>query len=823
METIKLFHRIVGLVYLIAFVSYYVQFPGLNGYNGLEPVSLWADLVKENILSIDQFSTVGGRFLVYINDTFGFPAEAVCEICLWIGLISSIQIMFGQKPRSVFFATAWLSYSMLIEAGNLFYSFQWDILLQECGFLCFLSTLFQCSQISTWCYRFLAWKLLFLSGVVKLQAKCPTWENLSALEYHFATQPLPTPFAWFFHQLPPIVLRLSVAATLVIEIPFSFLLISPLSYLRRVGVVLQIFLQCLILLTGNYNFFNLLTIALMLPSWANDNYDDHGDDHDKIHTGETENNEISPVGIHSITTLSNTNTIDNLGNHLHHNGVFVSYLKSLKIIEQRHTRVSYILLNILFLLPIIWMFDLAPPHPSSENYTSDNSNSYIHYFHWRGDQILLRQKWDSISKYMLPASLVAIAICCLHAFAFYALKLHTNYYHTYTTQTSKNDNNKTYSFGIKLTKIFRFLLFLMKVFWNTLHICVALAWILTSSIGLTGICNLTPYIPPIFPVMFNKAQSMHMMSSYGLFRVMTGKGPDIPSHTDASLIYPTVSRPEIVLEGLDAITNKWVEIPFKYKPGNLSAMPTFIAPYQPRLDWQMWFAALGGYGNNPWFVTLISKLLAVGGNKNNVKSNKNKKFVIPPEVIAILDADNFAFNSTNPPAAVRAWLYEYDFTRLNTSWNRDNPGVNVLPVGPTGEGESRGDWWIRRNRREYLMAVRADNLIDYINSRKMNRPYKSPIQQYENCVRKSQHVFVSRFEKQNSTTGIVTDSSTSTVSTSTDHSGGGVALVGAKALQSLVCVTLKQRKDFAFPWHDSYFKYLGILSGLVLLIRLMTG
>jgi hypothetical protein len=120
-------------------------------------------------------------------------------------------------------------------------------------------------QVGSWPIRFLLFKLMLMSGIVKIQANCPTWKNLTALEYHFATQCLPGPFAWHAHQLPPILLRLGVAATFVIEIPFSFLLVSPFGTMRKVGSWMQILLQVLIISTGNYNFFNLLTMTLCLP------------------------------------------------------------------------------------------------------------------------------------------------------------------------------------------------------------------------------------------------------------------------------------------------------------------------------------------------------------------------------------------------------------------------------------------------------------------------------------------------------------------------------------------------------------------------------
>lgn len=113
--------------------------------------------------------------------------------------------------------------------------------------------------------RFLLFKLMFMSGVVKIQANCPTWNNLTALEYHFATQCLPGPFAWYAHQLHPFLLRLSVAMTFLIEIQGAGLLIFWGGSLRRIGAWMQILLQVMIILSGNYNFFNVLTILLCLP------------------------------------------------------------------------------------------------------------------------------------------------------------------------------------------------------------------------------------------------------------------------------------------------------------------------------------------------------------------------------------------------------------------------------------------------------------------------------------------------------------------------------------------------------------------------------
>ena len=114
-----------------------------------------------------------------------------------------------------------------------------------------------------------------------------------------------------------------------------------------------------------------------------------------------------------------------------------------------------------------------------------------------------------------------------------------------------------------------------------------------------------------------------IINTYGLFAVMT------------------TSRPEIVIEGsADGVT--WLAYEFKYKPGELTRRPAWVEPYQPRLDWQMWFAALGDYQSDPWTVQLMAKLL--DGS---------------PAVLVLFGKNPFP---GSPPRYVRALLYEYRFT-----------------------------------------------------------------------------------------------------------------------------------------------------------------
>jgi lipase maturation factor 1 len=142
------------------------------------------------------------------------------------------------------------------------------------------------------------------------------------------------------------------------------------------------------------------------------------------------------------------------------------------------------------------------------------------------------------------------------------------------------------------------------------------------------------------------------VNSYGLFAVMT------------------TERREIIIEGSnDGVT--WLPYEFKYKPGDVSRRPGFIEPFQPRLDWQMWFAALGNYRQNPWIVGFCARLLQGS-----------------PEVLALLAKNPFP---SRPPRFLRAEFYEYHFTDFQ-------------------ERHASGAWWKREPAGEYLPAISLADL-----------------------------------------------------------------------------------------------------------------
>jgi predicted DCC family thiol-disulfide oxidoreductase YuxK len=247
-----LFLRLFALIYLAAFVSFGVQAQGLIGSHGILPV---AELVK----AVGERAG-GERFflmpMVFWWNTSDLTIQAVC----WSGAALSLLLIFGVLPR-LSLLLLYLLYLSLVNGGQEFMYYQWDAFLLETGFLALLLSIAQTPGV--WLLRWLLFRFMFMSGAVKLLSDDPNWWNLSALSYHFLTQPLPTPLAWYAAQPPPTVLKIACGVTLFIELALPFLIFCPrrLRFFAAFGILL---LQTCILLTGNYNWFNLQTMLLCL-------------------------------------------------------------------------------------------------------------------------------------------------------------------------------------------------------------------------------------------------------------------------------------------------------------------------------------------------------------------------------------------------------------------------------------------------------------------------------------------------------------------------------------------------------------------------------
>jgi len=502
-----LFLRLIGITYLIAFISLWTQIDGLVGHNGILPVQ---DHLKAGSEQLGPERYWRMPTLCWWNNGDGFlhfqcGAGAVFSLLLIVGVAPMLDLAF-----------LWVIYLSLSTVCADFLGFQWDILLLETGFLAIffaprqwvpnLALETATSLTVLWLLRWLLFRLMFLSGAVKLLSKDGSWWDLTALTFHYETQPLPTWIGWYAHQLPVWFQKLSVAIMFGIELAVPALIFFGRRP-RQIACGAFVLLMLLISLTGNYCFFNLLTVTLCV-----------------------------------------------------------------------------LLLD---------------------------------------DALLLR--W-------LPQAVSAFVRSRLYSSAGPSAPPYSSAAQPANTRAPVSFPSREES-GVGLWPAIRtFGLFLLAAF-------ILLVSGTEALVRLSGARTL----PQPFLGLLQWVSPLRTINSYGLFAVMT------------------TTRPEIVVEGSND-GRTWLPYEFKWKPGDLKRRPSFVAPHQPRLDWQMWFAALGDYRGNPWFVNLLVRL-AQGA----------------PEVLALLETNPFP---QKPPRYLRAVLYEYHFTDFATR-------------------HATGDWWRRERKGLY--------------------------------------------------------------------------------------------------------------------------
>jgi predicted DCC family thiol-disulfide oxidoreductase YuxK len=456
-----IFLRAFALVFLIAFISFGTQAMGLIGSKGIVPIASLIDATQK-LAGVERFWQVPMLFWFNASDIF---IQFIC----WSGAVFSVLLFLNNWPRFCLLAV-YICYLSLIYAGQFFMTFQWDTYLLETAIICFF--LIGSVTIGTWLLRWLVFRFIFLGGVVKMTSGDPAWQDFTALNYYFNTEPLPTPLAWYAHHLPHAVLKAGSLLTLAVELAIPFFIFLP-KRLRYFAAFIIIIFQTIIMITGNYNWFNILTIFLCLI-----------------------------------------------------------------------------------------LFD------------------------------------DSLVRCFMP----------------------TRWFNRLSTHIDSSPN-----------RIWGFFALLFAV--------------LTVPVGLTQIYARFGGKAPMPIVAFDSVITpFRIVNTYGPFAVITKQ------------------RMEIIFEGSDDAEH-WKEYAFKYKPGDVNRRPPWNIPFQPRLDWQMWFAALGPPTQSPWLYNLMQRLLE---NEHSVlKLFENTPF------------PNAA------PRYVRALFYEYNFTtedernKTGAWWKRDLVGYYI--------------------------------------------------------------------------------------------------------------------------------------------------
>ncbi|MBW3560892.1 MAG: lipase maturation factor family protein [Actinobacteria bacterium] len=248
------FLRGIGVASTVAFVSLMVQLEGLYGRNGILPISETVAQLRSRGVTVAQTPTLF---------RFGASDRALWTVCA-VGLAASVLVTLDilAAPSLV---VAWVCYLSFSTVGRDFLSYQWDMLLLEVLVVgAVLAVALPTPEPALWLVWFLLIRLMLQSGAAKLLSRDETWRDGTALTYHHETQPLPTRFAWHLHQLPRGAHVATTWAVLAIELVVPLLLLSPWPW-RAIPIALLLVLQVGILLSGNYGFFNLLAIGLLLP------------------------------------------------------------------------------------------------------------------------------------------------------------------------------------------------------------------------------------------------------------------------------------------------------------------------------------------------------------------------------------------------------------------------------------------------------------------------------------------------------------------------------------------------------------------------------
>ncbi|XP_076848928.1 lipase maturation factor 2a [Brachyhypopomus gauderio] len=579
----------LSAIYMFAFASLYVQIPGLYGNEGVLPAR-WT--LRPSGKSVwEQIRNT--PTLLWFGPRLGLDTQQGMELLSLAGAVLSLAAtaLPGLRDCRVYLVL-WMLYMSLYQVGQVFLYFQWDSLLLEVGFLAILVAPMNMPRgwraglhddVTFWLLRWLLFRLMFASGVVKLTSRCPTWWGLTAMTYHYETQCIPTPLAWFAHQLPVWFQKLSVVGTFIIELVGPFLFFSPIRRHRLAAFYMQVLLQVLIILSGNYNFFNLLTITLCFSLLD----DQHVNFWLCRHVPHPERSSLLQTVVVWGCVLLELAVYGVLGYwSAHYFDLKVEWDQKSISSKTAFTHYEFNRFLKAVVVPSVWMgvFSLT-----WEIVTAMFKSACVKGVLWR---LWVTVQW---------------AIFATAAVAMFAISLVPYTYIEYEANS-----------------------------------------------------NLWPGVRKAFEL----TDRYQLVNSYGLFRRMTGVG----------------GRPEVIVEGsMDGST--WTEIEFMYKPGNRSAAPPVVTPHQPRLDWQMWFAALGPHTQSPWFSSLVHRLLQ--GKRDVIKLIQR-------------DESHYPF-SQQPPVYIRAHRYKYWFTK------------------PKEDGLLPHRWWRRVYVEEFYPVVHlGDAFLDHI-------------------------------------------------------------------------------------------------------------
>ncbi|WP_326654014.1 MULTISPECIES: lipase maturation factor family protein [unclassified Streptomyces] len=251
------FQRALAGVYLVAFLTAALQFRALIGERGMLPVPAY---VRE--ISLRRAPSI---FQLHYSDRF-------FACCAWAGCLLSAALVAGAADRiplwaaMAWWALLWVLYLSIVNVGQTWYAFGWESLLLETGFLAvFLGNDRTAPPVLVlWLLRWVLFRVEFGAGLIKIRGdEC--WRNLTCLDFHHETQPMPGPLSWFFHHLPKPFHRVEVAANHVTQLLVPILLFTPQPVASAAAGLIAL-TQLWLVLSGNFAWLNWITITLALAA-----------------------------------------------------------------------------------------------------------------------------------------------------------------------------------------------------------------------------------------------------------------------------------------------------------------------------------------------------------------------------------------------------------------------------------------------------------------------------------------------------------------------------------------------------------------------------
>jgi len=174
---------------------------------------------------------------------------------------------FGLPVSILTWALLWLLYLSFVNVGQIFYSFGWESMLLEAGFLAIFlgDAQTKVPMAIIWLLRFELFKTMLGAGLIKLRGD-PCWKDLTCLVYHYETQPIPNPLSWFFHNMPVWFHKTGVLYNHFVElaVPFGYFAFQPVAALAG---AFTLFFHSLLALSGNFAFLSFLTAVLALTTF----------------------------------------------------------------------------------------------------------------------------------------------------------------------------------------------------------------------------------------------------------------------------------------------------------------------------------------------------------------------------------------------------------------------------------------------------------------------------------------------------------------------------------------------------------------------------